>query len=172
MMPSDAGQTVSLVEATPADLGPLAEYMLGLRADDPMPAGTLADDETAVAAMSALLADPTLGQAWMIRAGGGDPHHSGFAGGSRPVGYAVLTFVHSIEFGGRCGFVDELYVEPPARGRGVGRRALELVAGEARSLGVRVLLLEVSPANERAAGLYRSCGFADRKYRLMTRRLA
>lgn len=165
-----ATSAVTLAPATPADLGLLAGYLRGLRADDPMPAGTLADDATALAAVSALLNDPTLGRAWVIRAGGGNGGPSD-AGGDRPVGYTFLTFVHSIEFGGRCGFVDELYVEPPARGRGVGRRALELVADAARSFGVRVLLLEVSPENERADRLYQSAGFAERKYRLMTKRL-
>ncbi|HEX8914813.1 MAG TPA: GNAT family N-acetyltransferase [Humisphaera sp.] len=133
--------------------------MRGLRADDPMPPGTLADDTTAAAAISALLADPALGRAWLIHAGG------------RAVGYAVLTFVHSIEFGGRCGFVDELYVEAAARGQGVGRRALDLVAAEAAAAGVRVLLLEVSPENERAARLYERAGFGPRKYRLMVKQL-
>ena len=169
-MKPDAGTGVTLAPATPADLPLLAGYMRGLRADDPMAAGTLADDATAEAALSALLADPALGRAWVIRASDGDGSGD-MPNNGRPVGYAVLTFVHSIEFGGRCGFVDELYVEPPARGRGVGRRALERVADEARSLGVRVLLLEVSPENERVAGLYRSAGFAERKYRLMTKRI-
>ncbi|MDB5296554.1 MAG: family acetyltransferase [Phycisphaerales bacterium] len=163
---ADDASTVALAPATPADLGLLAGYLRGLRADDPMPAETAADDATALAAVAALLADPALGRAWVIRAGADG------AGGSRPVGYAVLTFVHSIEFGGRCGFVDELYVDPAARGRGVGRRALDLVAAEARALGVRVLMLEVSPENERAAKLYRSAGFGDRKYKLMAKRLA
>jgi ribosomal protein S18 acetylase RimI-like enzyme len=152
--------TIVLAPARPADLPLLATYMGGLRAADPMPAGTLADDATAAAAMSALIADPALGRAWVVHAAGG------------AVGYAVLTFVHSIEFGGRCGFVDELYVEDAARGQGVGRRALDLVAAEAQSLTVRVLLLEVSPENERAARLYERAGFGQRKYRLMVRRLA
>lgn len=156
---ADADQLVRLDPAGPTDVDLLAGYMRGLRSDDPMPADTLADDAAAVASMAALLADPSLGRAWLVAAGG------------QPVGYAVLTFVHSIEFGGRCGFVDELYVEPAARGRGVGRRALELVAAEARSLGVRVLLLEVSPENERAERLYRAAGFGERKYRLMAKRL-
>ena len=167
-MPSDSGPVASLALAMPADLGLLAGYLRALRADDPMPAG--ADDATALAAVAALMADPALGRAWLVRTGCGSDS-GGVAGVDRPVGYAVLTFVHSVEFGGRCGFVDELYVEPAARGRGVGRRALELVAAQAAAVGVRVLLLEVSPENERAAGLYRAAGFADRKYRLMTKRL-
>jgi ribosomal protein S18 acetylase RimI-like enzyme len=174
---------VALAPATPADLPLLADYLRGLRADDPMPAGTAADDATALAAVAALLADPALGRAWLIRskssanaAGTGDTGVTGDArhaaeAADRPVGYAVLTFVHSIEFGGRCGFVDELYVEPAARGLGVGRRALALVTTAAADLGVRVLLLEVSPENERAAKLYAAAGFGPRKYKLMAKRL-
>ena len=151
---------VALIAATAADLPLLAGYLRGLRDADPMPAGTAADDATALAAVAAMFADPALGRAWLIAFDG------------RPVGYVILTFVHSIEFGGRCGFVDEFYVEPPARGRGVGRRALDLVAAAAADLGVRMLLLEVSPQNERAAKLYASAGFGPRKYRLMVKPLA
>lgn len=158
-MPGGQQLTVALVPATTADLPRLAEYMRGLRADDPMPAGTLADDETTTAAVSALLSNPALGRAWLIHADGS------------ATGYAVLTFIHSIEFGGRCAFVDELYLEPAARGQGIGRRTMELLGEAAVSDGVRVLLLEASPENERACRLYRAAGFDERKYRLMSKRL-
>lgn len=151
--------TVDLDAATPAELSLLKAYLRSLRAEDPMPAGTLADDATAIAALQALMADASLGRAWLIHAHG------------QPVGYAVLTFVHSIEFGGRCGFVDELYVDPLARGKGVGRQAIDLVAEQAKSLGVRILLLEVSPENESAIRLYERVGFSHRKYRMMARSL-
>ena len=155
----NATVTVSLFAASTTELGVLASFMQGLRADDPMPAGTLADDATAVSAMSDLIANPSLGRVWMIQLN------------DAPVGYAVLTFVHSIEFGGKCAFIDELYVEPDARGRGVGQSAIKLIAVEAKKLQVRLLLLEVSPENERAARLYGRVGFVPRKYRLMTQLL-
>ena len=158
-MPRIDPQDVSLIPATPADLPVLLEYMKGLRADDPMPAATLASDADSAAVMGQLLADESLGHVWLIRAA------------ETVVGYAVLTYVLSLELGGQCGFVDEFYVAPQARGRGVGRRAMQLVNEEAQRLGLRALLLEVSPENERACGLYRSAGFVERKYRLMIKRI-
>jgi len=47
------------------------------------------------------------------------------------------------------------------RGQGWGRRALRLLVGHARALGVRRLRCEVLADNPRAEGLYRSLGFAD-----------
>ena len=163
MMASDPGRpdlNVSLAEAVPGDLGLLVGYMSGLRADDPFPVSAANSEQAARAAIADFLADPALGHVWLIRVEGS------------AVGYVVLTLCYSIEFGGRCGFIDELYIEPTHRGRGVGRRALELVEAAARRLGVRVLLLEVSTANQRAHALYRSAGFAERKYQLMTKQLA
>jgi ribosomal protein S18 acetylase RimI-like enzyme len=107
--------------------------------------------------MGRLLADPTLGRAWVIRSGG------------RPAGYVVLTFAYSIEFGGRMAVVDELYVAPPHRRRGIGRLALQYAAEQAAALGVRGLVLEVSPANAGARRLYEAAGFVERTYRVMTR---
>lgn len=150
---------VQLRIATVADLALLSHYMKGLRQDDPMPAVTMANDAESVEAMSRLMDDRSLGRVWII-----DRDHAAN-------GYVVLAFVHSIEFGGRCAFVDELYVAPENRGKGVGRRTLELIADECRRLEVRSLLLEVSPSNERARRLYESAGFAERKYQLVVQRI-
>ena len=150
---------VTLMRATLADLPMLAAWMRGLRCDDPMPAATLADDAGATQAMTDLLADGRLGSAWIIRRG------------DVSVGYAVLTFVHSIEFGGRCAFLDELYIAPDHRGGGIGRAVLQLIESEAKATGVRVLLLETSLENERANRLYRSAGFEPRTYSLLSKRI-
>jgi ribosomal protein S18 acetylase RimI-like enzyme len=149
---------VTLVRATPADLDLLTEWMQGLRNDDPMPAATLADSAVARQTMAEVLADDRLGSVWIIRRG------------ATHAGYAVLAYIHSIEFGGRCAFLDELYVAPEHRG-GVGRAALSLLQAEASALGVQVLLLEVSPENEHASRLYQSAGFETRKYRLCAKLL-
>jgi ribosomal protein S18 acetylase RimI-like enzyme len=88
----------------------------------------------------------------------------------QPAGYVALTFVHSLEFGGRCAFIDEFYVDRPFRGAGVGKEALRQVYEvEAPALGVRALFLEVSGKNAAACGLYRSAGFSRREYALMTK---
>ena len=56
------------------------------------------------------LACPDLGQAWVF-----------FEEGT-PVGYIVLTFGYSFEYHGRDSFIDELYIEPQYRRKGIGRR--------------------------------------------------
>jgi ribosomal protein S18 acetylase RimI-like enzyme len=83
------------------------------------------------------------------------------------VGFFVLSLGYSPEHGGTDGFIDDLYLIPDVRGRGLGRRAIELALMEARCCGVRVLLLEVEAENERAYRLYASMGFSDTKRRLM-----
>ena len=83
-------------------------------------------------------------------------------------GYALLARSFSQEAGGPVVWVDELYVRPQFRGRGVGKRFL---AGLTELVGpqVRRLRLEVSPGNTRAARLYAGFGFAPLEYRQMVR---
>jgi GNAT superfamily N-acetyltransferase len=88
------------------------------------------------------------------------------------VGYAVLTIGFSIEYGGRDGFVDDLYLVPSARGRGFGRAVLSFLLDEARALGIRTLHLEVGTGNDPAARLYEALGFVATGRRLLSRDLA
>jgi GNAT superfamily N-acetyltransferase len=64
----------------------------------------------------------------------------------RAIGYLVITVGYSIEYGGRDGFIDELYVMPEARGRGCGRCLLDFACAEAERLGIKTLHLEVAQA--------------------------
>ena len=117
------------------------------------------DADKATIALAALVADPALGRILVIEVDGG------------PVGYVVLSLGFSLEFLGRDAFVDELYVVPEHRGRGLGRAALQELESVAAGLGVKALHLEVGPDNESAKGLYRRAGFLDRRHRLMTKLL-
>jgi GNAT superfamily N-acetyltransferase len=110
-------------------------------------------------ALEPLLADPALGRAWLIQEG------------SAILGYFVLTLGWSLEYGGRDAFVDELFVLPAHRGRGLGRSALERMVEACRELGVQALHLEVERENP-AAELYRKAGFDDHDRFLMTRLIA
>lgn len=58
-------------------------------------------------------------------------------------------------------FVDELYVLPPFRRRGVGRALLERVQALAVEMGLAGVRLMVRPGNEAARWLYRRCGFVE-----------
>ncbi len=115
------------------------------------------DREKAKAALMPFLAEPALGRAWLFR------------DGATPVGYFVLTLGWSLEYGGRDAFVDELFVSPSHRGRGLGRRALEVLEEACRELSVQALHLEVEKDNLKAAELYRKRGFEDHHRRLMSK---
>ena len=106
----------------------------------------------------ALLADPVLGRGWVAHAQ------------EALVGYAILTLGFSFEYRGRDAFVDEIYVAPAFRGRGIAGRALAALEAECAQCGVKALHLEVERGNEAARRLYRRRGFADKDRILMTKR--
>ena len=60
---------------------------------------------------------------------------------------------------GRRFEVKHLYVAPPARGSGLGRRLLTALEAHARQQGASWLVLDTNRSLEAAAGLYRSSGF-------------
>jgi ribosomal protein S18 acetylase RimI-like enzyme len=77
----------------------------------------------------------------------------------------------SNEMGGNVAFVDELYVMPGARRRGIARGLFEFVERE-RLFGAVAVALEVSPGNEGAWKLYESLGFEKRPFASVVKRLA
>lgn len=89
----------------------------------------------------------------------------------KPVGYLAVTLGFSIEAGGRDAFLDEIYLEPAARGRGIGTRALQFVESECLELGVQRLCLEVERHNP-AKALYERAGFRDHQRFLLSKRIA
>ncbi|MGY0612327.1 N-acetyltransferase family protein [Luteimonas sp. A501] len=96
-----------------------------------------------------LVADASLGAALFAEVGGDR------------VGYLVLGWCFSIEQGGRHVLVDELYLEPAARGRGLGGALLAAACDWARGQGAEVARLEVNRHNPRAKALYLRHGFRD-----------
>ncbi|BDU17120.1 GNAT family N-acetyltransferase [Lysobacter auxotrophicus] len=86
-------------------------------------------------------------------------------------GYLVVGFCFSLEFGGRFGLLDELYVLPAHRGGGIGKRALEEVESLCIAAGLECVRLEVSDDNEHAREIYRRRGYTLHPRRLMSKRL-
>lgn len=101
------------------------------------------------------LLDGNLGKAWLI-----------FSDGTI-AGYLILTFIFSFEYGGRIGFLDELYIKEEMRGKGIGKKAIAFVQEEARKAHVKTMYLEVEPHNEKAQQLYLASGFEMHKRKLM-----
>lgn len=88
------------------------------------------------------------------------------------IGYIIVTFGWSVEFAGMDGFIDELYIRPGVRKRGIASETLQSLPRALASGGVKALHLEVDTENEAAQRLYARAGFARRdKYQLMTRKL-
>lgn len=89
-----------------------------------------------------------------------------------PVGYMVVAFSWSIEFGGMEGTLKEIYVRPSVRGRGIAHDALRLLALSLRDAGVRALHLEVDREAPEAHRLYLKSGFVLRdRFSLMSQTL-
>lgn len=141
--------------ATTADVDLIVRFMRGLYAHDQIPF----QEKEAKAALENLMASPEFGRVWLILRDGG------------AVGYLVITFGYSLEFHGRDGFVDELFLCEEARGKGLGTMALRFAEASCRALGLRALHLEVNRANVAAQRVYRRAGYYDHDRYLMTRRL-
>lgn len=121
--------------------------MRGLYAEDP--ASAPVDAARFPETISVLLARPERGRIVLLLEG------------DAVRGYTLLIPYWSNEFGGTLVFIDELFVLPEARGRGLGRKFVEWVKA-GRPYDAVAVLLEVSPANVRARRLYESLGFVAR----------
>jgi GNAT superfamily N-acetyltransferase len=146
---------VSIERAEPHDLAELLPLVDAFQREE----GYAAGDDALRGAVRGLLADAQRGSVLVARERG------------RAIGYAALCFGYSIEFRGRDAFVDELYVAPDARGRGLGRALLRALEAEARASGALQLHLEVEQGNESARRLYLTERFAATGRELLTRRL-
>lgn len=88
--------------------------------------------------------------------------------GSALIGYMILTFGYSLEFGGRDALIDEFYVVPSARGSGIGTRAVAYAVAICRAAGITNLHLEADYVNSRVHEFYKRLGFRDHERHLMT----
>ena len=83
------------------------------------------------------------------------------------VGYIILTFIFSFEYGGKIAFVDELFIKETARGKGIGKEAIQFIQREVPKLSLKLLYLEVEPHNENAQKLYLAHDFELHNRKLM-----
>ena len=128
--------------ATPADIPALCALMRQYYAHDYLEF----DEARATNALHTLLREAR-GMAWRLRADGAD------------VGYAVIVWSYSLEYGGLEAVLDELYLAPAARGLGLGRELMQHVTQAARDAGAVVLRLETELDNENARTFYARLGF-------------
>lgn len=84
-----------------------------------------------------------------------------------PAAVAQLRFRHGLWWAATDCLLEDLYVEPAARGTGLGRAMVELAAERARARGCRRMELDVHEDNAAALALYRGAGFTDDGNRFM-----
>jgi ribosomal protein S18 acetylase RimI-like enzyme len=138
--------------ATGADVAAL----VGLMGEFYAEANFVLPERKAAATFERLLAAPERGAVWLMTAA------------DRPAGFVVLTIAFSMEYGGLRGFVDDLFVAPAFRRRGLASEALDQVKQECHRRGVRALLVETSLDNPDAVRLYTRAGLAETGRLLMT----
>jgi len=81
----------------------------------------------------------------------------------RLFGYLITVYVFSLEHLGITAEIDELFVEPGNRSRGVGSALLAVAEQAARSAGCTNLSLQIADRNRRAREFYLRQGFAPRR---------
>lgn len=101
--------------------------------------------------------NPDLGRLWLISS-----DHSA-------VGYVVLSFGFSFEYGGRVALIDELFLKDTYRSKGIGGQVIDFLIAEAKDLDITTLHLEVEAHNEAGSRLYAKKGFSSKDRKLLSR---
>ncbi|UUC46783.1 GNAT family N-acetyltransferase [Flavobacterium cerinum] len=113
------------------------------------------DIETSKNLFEEFLRNDNLGKAWLIYSD------------AILIGYVIVTFIFSFEYKGRYAFLDELYLSEKARGKGIGKQAIQFIKEEALKLKLKVLYLEVENHNEKAQKLYLAQNFTLHNRKIM-----
>ena len=113
------------------------------------------DIEVAKTLFQEFISNENLGKSWLIYSE------------NEIVGYIILTFIFSFEYGGKIAFVDELFIKETARGKGFGKEAIQFIQREVPKLSLKLLYLEVEPHNENAQKLYLAHDFELHNRKLM-----
>ncbi|MEP6872330.1 MAG: N-acetyltransferase family protein [Anaerolineaceae bacterium] len=80
--------------------------------------------------------------------------------GGEVVGFAYLTFM-SAKSGWRFTREDTIYIDPGARGQGVGDQLLGALLEAARAIGVHLVVASITSSNTASLELHRKHGFEE-----------
>ena len=102
----------------------------------------------------------------------GGPYLEGFVFDVEGVlaGYGMIAKSYSTEAGGKCIWIEDIFVLPEHRGKGIGSAFLDFVAKNYAHEAVR-LRLEAEPENARAMQVYKKAGFEVLGYTQMIKSL-
>jgi GNAT superfamily N-acetyltransferase len=99
-----------------------------------------------------LIADPSQGALFIAREG------------DRAIGFAALDWKWSSLKGSRIGYLEDLFVDPEARGRGTADALIEICANRCRELGMPAMEWLTAPDNHRAQKVYNRTGAESGTY--------
>lgn len=99
-----------------------------------------------------LITDPSQGAVFIARDGG------------RAVGFAALDWKWSSLKAARIGYLEDLFVDPEARGRGIADALIEICADRCRELGMPAMEWLTATDNHRAQQVYDRTGAESGTY--------
>ena len=107
-----------------------------------------------------ILSQPQLGEGWIATANG------------IPVGYLLAVYVFSLEHLGITAEIDELFVLPSQRGKGIGVTLLNTAESKFRKVGCSNVSLQLSRQNDSARSFYHGREYLERSaYELLEKTL-
>lgn len=145
---------MELIPAIPADWPEIREMGLAFHAEDGHPLDTRGET-----ALKKTLEPSPYVRSWRIVVDG------------KTAGYGSLCFSYSIEFGGITSYLDDFYVKPEYRGKGLGTRALQAFEQISRDQNCCIFHLEVEEKNTQAKAFYMRHGLSDTRRALLIKKL-
>ena len=90
----------------------------------------------------------------------GEPSTIAYLAGEPAAGVALVTLRSNVWYGGPVALLDELYVAPERRGRGLGAAMIGLLIAEAEEKGVSAIEINVDAGDVDAQRFYERHGFS------------
>lgn len=91
-----------------------------------------------------------------------------FEQGQNLMGYAMTAYSYSTEYGGKCLWIEDLYIKPEYRNQSIGSCFFDWLHNRLKDQIVR-FRLEVEPENTAAVALYQKKGYHTLAYTQMTK---